>query len=130
MIKIYEIPSEKLSAVKAILEAPEKEAGEIAGLELETEAGKKGAKVEAAKEWKINEFKRQGYLLRDAKSLGLEKACSYLYIDASEDFFERNEKTLLDAGARELKGEELEKVKEKIKAGEEAAAKSIGAIFK
>lgn len=130
MIKIYEIPSEKLASVKAILEAPEKEAGEIAGVELETEAGKKGAKVETAKEWKINEFKRQGYILRDAKAIGFEETCSYLQIDASEDFFKRNEKTLLDAGVKVLEGEGLEKVKEKIKAGEEAAAESIGAIFK
>lgn len=129
MIKIYEIPSEKLASVKQILEAPEKETGEIAGVELKAEEGKKGAKVEAAKEWKINEFKRQGYILRDAKAIGFEEAGSYLYIDASEDFFERNEKLLLDAGAKLLEGEKFEKATEKIKAGEEAAAESMGAIF-
>ena len=129
MIKIYEIPSDKLSAVKAVLEAPEKEAGEIEGVEIKTEEGKKGAKVEAAREWKINEFKRQGYLLRDAKSIGFEESCNYVHIDASEDFFERNEEILINAGALELKGEQFEEVKKKIKAGEEAAAESIGAIF-
>lgn len=130
MIKIYEIMSDKLSEVKAILEAPEKEAGVIVGVELEAEAGKKGAKVEEAKEWKVNEFKRQGYILRDAKLLGIDKACSYLYIEASSDFFDRNEKTLIDVGAKVLEGSEFEEVKTKIKTGEEAAAESIGAIFK
>lgn len=129
MIKVYEIPSEKLSEVKQILEAPEKESGELKGIELKTEEGKKGAKVETAKEWKINEFKRHGYLLRDSKSLGIEKSCNYLHIDADEDFFKRNEKTLIDAGANILEGKEFEDVQKKIKAGEDAAAESIGAIF-
>jgi len=129
MIRIYEVSKENLVKVKSVLEAPDTVAGEL-DVELATEEGKKGAKVEKAKEWKLNEFKRQGYILRDAKALGLEKSCSYLYIEANEDFFSRNEKILLGAGIKTLEGEEFEKVKEKIKAGEEAAAESIGAVFK
>ena len=130
MIKIYEISKENLAKIKAILEASDVVSGEIEGVELESESGKKGAKVEKAKEWKLNEFKRQGYILRDAKALDIEKPCSYLYIEGSEDFFSKNEKILLDAGAKALSGEEFDKVKEKIKAGEDAAAESIGAVFK
>jgi len=129
MIRIYEIPGNKISSVKNVLEAPDVPVGEIAGVTIESEAGKKGAKAEAAKTWKANEFKKQGYLLRDSKALGLEKACTYLQIDADEGFFKRNEKALLDAGAKALSGKELEDVKAKIAAGEEAAAASIGALF-
>lgn len=53
MIKIYEIPSDKLSAVKAILEAPEKETGEIAGVELKIEEGKKAQKLKQQKNGKL-----------------------------------------------------------------------------
>ena len=127
MIKIYEILGNKMAAVKAILEAPDVAAGELAGVEIEKEAGK--GQLEKAKAWKANEFKKQGYLLRDAKALGIEKKCSYIQIDADDDFFKRNEKMLLDAGAKALTGKDLEDVQAKIKAGEEAAAESIGAIF-
>jgi hypothetical protein len=129
MIKIYEIPGNRISSVKAVLEAPDVAVGEIAGVTIEAEAGKKGAKAEAAKAWKANEFKKQGFLLRDSKALGFEKACTYLQIEASDDFFKRNEKALVDAGAKALAGKELEAVKAKIAEGEEAAAESIGALF-
>lgn len=129
MIKIYEIPGSKISSVKAVLDAPDIATGELEGITIETEAGRKGSRAEAAKTWKINEFKKQGFLLRDAKALGLEKACTYLQIDADAGFFERNEKQLIDAGAIELKGDDYEKVKAVIAAGEEAAAESIGALF-
>ncbi|UZE93823.1 MAG: hypothetical protein IB618_03590 [Candidatus Pacearchaeota archaeon] len=128
MIKIYEIPSDKLSGVKNILEAPEKVAGEL-DVEIEKEAGRKGTKVEKAKEWKINEFKRAGYILRDGKALGFEEKESYLYIDADEDFFKRNEKILLDAGAKVLEGEKFEQVKKKIEKAEREASAGVGFIF-
>lgn len=128
MIKIYEILSDKLSSVKNILEAPEKAIGEL-DVEIEKEAGKKGTKVEKAKEWQINEFKRQGYILRDAKALGMDKKCNYLYIDADADFFERNEKTFLDAGAKILENTEHEKIKKKIEELESGASTGVGFIF-
>ncbi len=129
MIKIYKIPADKLQAVKNVLEASEKATKELE-VEIEKEAGKKGTKTEKAKEWQINEFKRIGYILREAKALSLEGNDSYLYIKASEDFFERNEKQLVDIGAKVLEGEEFEKVKKKIEETESEAGVGVGFIFK
>jgi len=129
MIKIYEIPTDKLDKIKNILEAPEKAVGEL-DVEIEKEAGRKGSKSEKAKEWKINEFKRQGYILRDAKALEIDKKISYLYIDANEDFFERNEKVLVEAGAEVLKDKEYNEIKEKIDKLESGASQGMGLIFK
>jgi len=129
MIKIYEIATDKLDKIKNILEAPEKAVGEL-DVEIEKEAGRKGSKVEKAKEWKINEFKRQGYILRDAKALEIDKKISYLYIDANEDFFERNEKVLVEAGAEVLKDKEYNEIKEKIDKLESGASQGMGLIFK
>jgi len=128
MIKIYEIPVDKLQAIKNILEAPEKITGELE-VEMEKEAGKKGTKIEKAKEWKINEFKRAGYILRDGKALDFEEKEAYLYINADEDFFKRNEKILLEAGAIALEGEKFEKVKKKIEEAESEASAGVGFVF-
>ena len=106
-IRIYEL--EKAGPVKQILEAPD----------TKDEQGN----------WIKNEFKTQGYKLQDAKSLGIEKEASYLYISASEDFFEKNEQKLLDAGAKKLEGEEFETVRQKIESAEEEAVGGMGAIF-
>ncbi len=128
MIKIYEISSDKLQKVKNIIEAPEKATGEL-DVEIEKEDGKKGTKIEKAKEWKINEFKRTGYILRDGKALGFEEKETYLYINADEDFFKRNEKILLDNGAKVLEGEKFEKVKKKIEETESEASAGVGFVF-
>ena len=45
MLKIYEIPADKLANIKNILEAPEKITGEL-DVEIKEEAGKKGGKSE------------------------------------------------------------------------------------
>ena len=91
MIKIYEIPQESLNKIKVILEAQEKQSEEGT--------------------WQLNEFKRNGYTLRDASSLGIDKDSSYLYLKSSPEFFEKNEKILVDNGAKPLEGEEFEEVK-------------------
>ncbi|OYT38076.1 hypothetical protein B6U82_00590 [Candidatus Pacearchaeota archaeon ex4484_31] len=128
MIRVYEIGKESIEKVKKILEAEEKPSKEL-DFELETEEGKK-ARIEKAREWAINEFKRQGFILRDAKALGIEKECFYLYINASNEFFERNEKILVDAGAKPLEGKEMEEVKKKIETSENKASESFGFLFK
>jgi len=79
--------------------------------------------------WIINEFKTQGYKLQDAASLGISKTMNYLYIKASEDFFKKHEKALLDAGAKELKGKEYEEVKHKFESAEESSVEGMGSIF-
>jgi hypothetical protein len=126
MIKIYEISPSKLAQVKNLLEAPDT-AGEELDIELEKEPGKGSEK---AKAWKINEFKKQGYLLREAKALGIDKKCSYLYIEAGSDFFEKHEKSLIDAGANEVARDDFEEIKQKIEKAEHKASEGIGFLFK
>ena len=127
MIKVYEIKKDKLQAVKNVLEAKEKPDKSL-GVDVEVEAGK--GKKEEAMEWKINEFSRTGYILREGKALGYEIEESYLYIKASEDFFERNEKLLIDAGAELLEDKKAEDIIKKIEEKESEASSGIGFVFK
>lgn len=108
VVKIFEVAN--LGNVKKILEAEDKK---------DPKTGK----------WVINEFKTQGYKLQDAASLGISKEVSYLYISASDDFFKKHEKTLLDAGAKELKNKEYKEVKEKFESAEAGAVEGMGSIF-
>ncbi|MEM4153112.1 MAG: hypothetical protein QXK80_03295 [Candidatus Pacearchaeota archaeon] len=126
MIKIYEIEPNNLQKIKNILEAPDSVTNEL-DFEIEKEQGK--GVMEKAKEWKINEWKKNGYILRDAKALGINKKVSFLYVSASEDFFERNEKNIIDLGAKPLSGEDYENVKNKIEESEEEVAEGLGFIF-
>ncbi|MGB9707933.1 MAG: hypothetical protein ACPLXC_01225 [Candidatus Pacearchaeota archaeon] len=128
MIRIYEIEIAKLQKIKNVLEAQDTATGEL-DIELEKEAGKKGSAMEKAKAWRVNEWKKNGYILREAKAIGIDKKVSFLYVSAPEDFFERNEKQIVDLGANELKGEEFEKVKTKIEEAEQGASEGIGFIF-
>ncbi len=77
-------------------------------------------------------FARQGYVVRDAKSLLNKGKGYYLYIDAPEEFFEKNEEKILSIeGVEEVK--DRNKVKEiidRIRREEESAEEGVGAIFK
>jgi hypothetical protein len=126
MIKVYEISTAKIDSVKNILEAPDQEAGEL-DVEIEKNPGK-GDK-EKAKSWKVNEFKKQGYILREAKALGIEKKVFYLQISADEDFFKRNELMLLEAGAKTLNTADADSIIKKINDLESSASNGIGFIF-
>ena len=128
MIRIYEIELAKLQKIKNVLEAPDV-AGEELEVELEKEAGKKGSAMEKARAWKVNEFKKNGYILREAKALNIDKKVSYLYISGDEGFFHRNEKTLLELGAKKLEGKEADDVRDKIEALEQGASEGIGFVF-
>ncbi len=125
MKKIYEIPADKIDKVKKIIEAPDGVTGEL-DVELEDENTRS---LEKAKSWKINEFKKQGYILREAKTLDIEKKLFYLYIQAEESFFEKNEPILLDAGAKVLKSPESDDIIKKIENSESNASSGIGFIF-
>jgi hypothetical protein len=126
MIKIYEISADKIDSVKNVLEAPDQAEGEL-NVELEKEPGKGGK--EKAKSWKVNEFKKQGYILREAKALGIEKKAFFLQISADEDFFKSNEKFILEAGAKVLNTKESEDIIKKISDMESNASAGIGLIF-
>ncbi|MFH0869366.1 MAG: hypothetical protein V1839_04015 [archaeon] len=107
-IKIFEITN--IANVKKILEADDKK---------DPNTGK----------WVVNEFKTQGYKMQDAASLGISKEASYLYIKAGDEFFKKHEKTILDAGAKELKGAELKEVQHKFESAEDSSIAGMGAIF-
>jgi len=126
MINIYEVPKDKVQALKKILEAPD-EQGEELDVELEKEAGK--GKKEKAKSWKINEFKKQGYTLREAKAIGLEGDSSFLYLKGTDDFFERNEQVILEAGAKKIEGDNHEKVKEAVEKQDADTSSGVGFVF-
>ena len=103
MIKIYKIPNEKLQEAKKVLENPDVAA---------------------------NNWARNGYSLRDAKILGFQENCNYLYVKALEEFFQKNEAQITGIeGVEETKGEEYEKVKNKIEEEQNSTASGIGAIF-
>jgi hypothetical protein len=104
VVKVYKIERASLSKLKAVLEAQEKDGF-------------------------INEFARHGYKLWDAKTLELGGDASYLYINAENDFFSRNEGKLKITGVQALSGKDLEKVKKKIEDAEESAEAGLGAIF-
>ena len=155
VVKIYEVAN--LSEIKKVLEADDhyevkascakcddKVEGKLSvseiGLYESTEArGKVKPPVKNSKcgqpfkfekkEFFANQFKLQGYKLQDAASLGISKTVNYLLIDANEDFFKKNEKTLLTAGAKALKNKEFEDVKKKFESAEAGAVESMGAIF-
>lgn len=76
-----------------------------------------------------NDFKTQGYKFQDAAGLGISKQVSYIYVNAGDEFFKKNEKLLLAAGAKELKGKEYDEVKKKFDSSEEGAIEGMGAIF-
>ena len=125
MIKVYEIPADKIDSVKNVIEAPDQTSGEL-DVEIEKEPGKG---KEKAKSWKVNEFKKQGYILREAKALGIEKKVFYLQISGEDSFFQRNEKLLLDADAKVLNTKEADEIVKKISEMESNASNGIGFIF-
>ncbi len=126
MIQIYEIPKAKIQEIKSILESQDQADKEL-DVEIEKEQGK--GKFEKAKSWKVNEFRKQGYILREAKAIGMSEDTPFLYIKGDEGFFKRNEKTLIDAGAKRIEGKKFEKVKDSIEKQEEEAASGVGFIF-
>ncbi len=107
MDKVYKVKSKALKDVNKALDADD-----MVGDEQE-----------------INEFKRQGYTLRDARSLGMDEDGTYLHIKADEDFFDRNEKKIMVEGVEEAEGTQKEKVLKAIKEEEENAVAGMGAIF-
>ena len=109
-VHVYEISGEKAKDIKAILEAADKK---------DPQTGK----------WIINEFVTNGFKMTDARGLGIDGEANYVYIKASAEFFNRNEKQLLEAGAKKLSGPEADKVKKKFEEAQESAETGLGAIF-
>ena len=111
MVRVYELAQASLGKVKNILDAEDKK------------------DPKNPTKWIINEFKTQGYILRAGQAIGKDTEASYLYIKADDEFFKRNEKALLDAGAKLLKGKEAAEIQKKIEDLENAAIEGLGGIF-
>lgn len=74
-------------------------------------------------------FKRLGPTVRDCKTMGFDKAGSCIYIKAKDETALEAKKILADSPAKELKGEEGEKLIKAFKDEAEAAEAGMGAIF-
>lgn len=76
----------------------------------------------------INEYARNGYMLKVGEVVD-KPGASYLYVKAQEEFFEKNENSIIKAGAVLITGKEAEEVIQKIEEAEDAAACGLGGIF-
>ncbi len=109
-IRIYEAESKDIAKVKNILDAQD-------------------AKDPTTGQWVQNPFKAQGYIMRDATTLGLTKPATYIHIKAEDSFFKANEKKLTEAGAKLMKGKDAAEIQKKIDELENAAMEGMGSIF-
>lgn len=74
-------------------------------------------------------FKRLGPTIRECKHMGLEKEGFCMYIKARDELAEEAKKLLADSPAKELKGDEGEKLLKAFRDEAEAAEAGMGAIF-
>ncbi len=74
-------------------------------------------------------WKRLGPTVRDCKAMGFDKAGSCIYIKAKDELVAEARKLLQESPAKELKGEEGEKLIKAFKDEAEAAEAGMGAIF-
>lgn len=69
---------------------------------------------------------RQTIIKRDAKSLGIEGNEIYILLEGSEEAIKRAREI---AGEFEIRGDEAENIRKRIKEAEEEASLGMGAIF-
>jgi hypothetical protein len=74
-------------------------------------------------------WKRLGPTLRECKAMGLDKDGMCIYIKARDELALEARKLLADTAAKELKGEEGEKLMKAFRDEAEAAEAGIGAMF-
>ncbi len=74
-------------------------------------------------------FKRLGPTVRDCKTMGLDKTGSCIYIKAKDETVEEAKKILAQSPAKQLTGEEGEKLIKAFRDEAEAAEAGMGAIF-
>ena len=74
-------------------------------------------------------WKRLGPTVRESKAMGLEKEGMCLYIKARDELAEEARKLLSETAARELKGEEGDRLLKAFRDEAEAAEAGIGAMF-
>ena len=70
-------------------------------------------------------FARNGYNLKDGKTLGEEDGY-VLYVEGSDEFFKEHEKEVLIEGVTDLQGENYDRLKKAIEEEENNVASGIG----
>ena len=74
-------------------------------------------------------WKRLGPTVRECKAMGMEKEGMCLYIKAKDELAAEAAKLLAETAAKELKGEEGEKLLRAFREEAEAAEAGMGAMF-
>jgi hypothetical protein len=72
---------------------------------------------------------RQSIVIRDANSLDIKKAVSYLKVEGSTEGLKRAEELAKELGLTKLKEKKAKQIDEKIKEQEDSAATGMGMIF-
>jgi len=72
---------------------------------------------------------RQSIVIRDASSLDIKEAVSYLKVEGSTEGLKRAEELAKELGMTKLKEKKAKKIEEKIKEQEDSAATGMGMIF-
>ncbi|MBN1861544.1 MAG: hypothetical protein JW840_08810 [Candidatus Thermoplasmatota archaeon] len=72
---------------------------------------------------------RQSIVIRDANSLDIKEAVSYLKIEGSMEGIKRAEELAKELGMKKLPVTKAKKIDEKIKEQEDSAATGMGMIF-
>ena len=72
---------------------------------------------------------RQSIVIRDANSLDIKEAVSYLKVEGSPEGLKRAEELAKELGLTKLKDKQAKKIDEKIKEQEDSAATGRGMIF-
>ncbi len=88
-------------------------------------------KILEADPYAADSFARTGYKMKDGVVLGEDKAKSYIYMSAPDDFFKKADERLKDV-AKHAPAEVEKRVIEKIQKEEESVAEgvaSIGSMF-
>ncbi|MBN3037708.1 MAG: hypothetical protein JW834_04665 [Candidatus Diapherotrites archaeon] len=73
-------------------------------------------------------FARIEYKFQDAKTMGINVDAYFLYVNASDEFFEEHSKELEIEGVEEVSGQEFDNVKNAFEAEEAGVAAGI-ALF-
>ncbi len=72
---------------------------------------------------------RQSIVIRDANSLDIKEAASYLKVEGSSDGLKRAEDLAKELGMKKLPVKKAKVIDEKIKEQEDSAATGMGMIF-
>jgi hypothetical protein len=72
---------------------------------------------------------RQSIVIRDANSLDMKGAVSYLKVEGSLDGLKRAEELAKELGMKKLPDKKAKKIDDKIKEQEDSAATGMGMIF-